>query len=134
MNISNYADLLEAARQQPEPQRLLFVFTRPELPEGATEAQKQAFQAGKGGVLTAQMCTDKALDELGDFADLVKESRRMGQDWKIVFVAGLGGHGGVMPSTEAAQEPLKTMISSIQNGEFSKYLAFNQDGDLVQFS
>ena len=134
MNITNYADLLKAARQQPEPQRLLFVFTKPELPDGYTEAQQRDFEAGAGSVLTPQMCTDKALDELGDFSDLVKESRRMGQDWKIVFVAGLGGRGGVMPGTEAAQEPLKTMISSIQNGEFSKYLAFNQDGDLVQFS
>jgi hypothetical protein len=134
MNISNYADLLEAARQQPEPQRLLFVFTRPELPEGSSEAQKQAFEAGKGGVLTAQMCTDKALDELGDFSALVEESHQMGQDWKIVFVAGLGGRGGVAPSTQEAQEPLKTMISSIQNGAFSAYLAFDPDGELVRFS
>lgn len=134
MNISNYADLLKAAKQQPEPQRLLFVFTQPELPEGYTEAQNRDFEAGTGGILTPQMCTDKALDELGDFSDLVKESRQMGQDWKIVFVAGLPGRAGVMPSTEEAQEPLKTMINSIQNGAISKYLAFDQDGDLVQIS
>jgi hypothetical protein len=94
MNISNYADLLTAARQQPEPQRLLFVFTQPELPEGYTAAQNKGFEDGTGGVLTPQMCTDKALDELGDFADLVEESRHMGQDWKIVFVACLAGHAG----------------------------------------
>ncbi len=134
MNISNYADLLNAARQQPEPQRLLFVFTQPELPEGYTEAQNQNFQAGTGGVLTPQMCTDKALDELGDFSDLVQESRQMGQDWKIVFVASLPGHAGVMPSTEEAQEHLKTMVNSIQNGAVSKYLAFDHDGDLIRIS
>ena len=49
MNITSYADLLNAARQQPEPQRLLFVFTQPELPEGYTEAQIKRFQAGSGG-------------------------------------------------------------------------------------
>ncbi|MBU2640788.1 MAG: ribonucleotide reductase subunit alpha [Thiobacillus sp.] len=134
MNISNYADLLAAARQQPEPQRLLFVFTRPELPDGYTEAQNQSFQAGTGGVLTPQMCVDKALDELGDFSALVDESRQMGPDWKIVFVASLPGRAGVMPSTDEAQEPLKTMIHSIQNGAISKYLAFDQDGDLVRVS
>mgnify|MGYP006333263545 FL=1 len=134
MNITNYADLLEAARQQPEPQRLLFVFTKPELPDGYTEAQQRDFDAGTGGVLTPQMCTDKALDELGDFSDLVKESHQMGQDWKIVFVASLSGREGVMPSTEEAQEPLKTMIHSIQNGAISKYLAFDQDGDLIRIS
>lgn len=134
MNISSYADLLQAARQQPEPQRLLFVFTKPELPEGYTEAQSQNFQAGTGGVLAPQMCTDKALDELGDFSDLVEESRQMGQDWKIVFVASLPGHAGVMPTTEEAQEHLKTMVNSIQNGAISKYLAYDRDGDPVQFS
>jgi len=134
MNNSSYADLLKAAWQQPEPQRLLFVFTKPELPEGYTEAQNQNFQAGTGGVLTPQMCTDKALDELGDFSDLVEESRQMGQDWKIVVVANLPGHAGVMPTTEEAQEPLKTMVNSIQNGAISRYLAYDRDGDLVQFS
>jgi len=134
MNITNYADLLKAAKQQPEPQRLLFVFTKPELPEGYTEVQNRDFEAGTGGVLTPQMCTDKALDELGDFSDLVKESHQMGQEWKIVFVASLPGHAGVMPTTEEAQAPLKTMIHSIQNGAISKYLAFDQDGDLIQIS
>jgi hypothetical protein len=134
MNISNYADLLEAARQQPEPQRLLFVFTQPELPDGYTEAQKQDFHAGRGGVLTPQMCTDKALDELGDFSDLVEESRHTGQDWKIVFVACLAGRAGIMPSTEDAQEPLKNMVNSIQNGVIANFLAYDRDGALVQFS
>jgi hypothetical protein len=134
MNISNYADLLRAAKQQPEPQRLLFVFTQPEMPEGQTETQTQRFQAGTGGVLTPKMCTDKALDELGDFSDLVKESRQTGQDWKIVFVACLGGRAGVMPSTEEAQEHLKKMVNSIQNGAISNYLAYDCDGDLVRFS
>lgn len=134
MNISSYTDLLNAARQQPEPQRLLFVFTQAELPEGYTEAQTQRFQAGKGGVLTPKMCTDKALDELGDFSDLVTESRQTGQDWKIVFVACLAGRAGVMPSTEDAQEPLKRMVHSIENGAVSNYLAYDSDGNQVRFS
>lgn len=134
MNITSYADLLNAARQQPEPQRLLFVFTQPELPEGYTEAQIKRFQAGSGGVLAPKMCTDKALDELGEFSDLVEESRQTGQDWKIVFVAGLGGRGGVVPSTEDAQEHLKTMVNAIQNGAISNYLAFDRNGELVRFT
>jgi hypothetical protein len=134
MNISNYADLLTAARQQPEPQRVLFVFTQPELPEGYTAAQNKDFQDGTGGVLTPQMCTDKALDELGDFADLVEESRHMGQDWKIVFVACLAGHAGVMPSSEEAQAHLKTMVNPLHIGASTKYLAYARDGELVQFS
>ena len=35
MNIASFDDLLVAARQQPEPQRLLFVFAGVELPDDA---------------------------------------------------------------------------------------------------
>ncbi|MDO8891528.1 MAG: ribonucleotide reductase subunit alpha [Sulfurimicrobium sp.] len=134
MNISSYEDLLEAAKQQPDPQRFLFVFTQPELPEGYAEEQIRRFHEGRGGVLTPKMCTDKALDELGSFSDLVAESQQMGQDWKIVFVACLGGRAGVMPTSEEAQEPLKKMVDSIQNGAISNYLAYDRDGNQVQFS
>lgn len=134
MNISSYEDLLKAAKLQPEPQRLLFVFAQSELPEGYTEVQTQRFHAGQGGVLTPKVCTDKALDELGDFASLVEESRKTEQDWKIVFVACLGGRGGVMPSTEEAQEPLKKMVEAINNGAVSNYLAYDRDGNQVRFS
>lgn len=134
MNISSYADLLKAAKQQPEPQRLLFVFTQPELPEGYTKVQIDRFHAGQGGVLTPKMCTDKALDDLGDFSDLVEESLQTGQDWKIVFVACMGGHDGVMPSTEDAQEPLKKMVEAINNGAVSPYLAYDRSGNQIQFS
>ncbi|HUX30700.1 MAG TPA: ribonucleotide reductase subunit alpha [Thiobacillus sp.] len=134
MDMTHYSDLLNAARQQSEPQRLLFVFTQPELPDGYTDAKNQDFHAGTGGVLTPKMCTDKALDEPGDFSDLVAESHQMGQDWKIVFIACLAGRAGAMPSTEEAQTHLTTMVNSIQNGVISKYLAYDQDGNLVRFS
>jgi hypothetical protein len=134
MNIANFADLLQAARQQPDPQRLLFVFTQPELPPEHTLAEARRFKSGKGGVLTPKMVTDKAVDELRDFAELTEESRRTGQDWKIVFVAGMGGQGGVAPSSDDAQEPLKRMVASIQNGMVESYLAFDCKGNLVRFS
>lgn len=134
MNISSYEDLLKAAKLQPEPQRLLFVFAQSELPEGYTEVQTQRFHAGQGGVLTPKVCTDKALDDLSNFSDLVTESRQTGQDWKIVFVACLAGRAGVMPSTEEAQEPLKKMVDAINNGAISHYLAYDRDGNQVQFS
>jgi hypothetical protein len=134
MNITCYEDLLSAAGQQPEPQRFLFVFTQPELPEGYAEEQKQRFHAGKGGTLTPKICVDKALNELGSFSDLVAESRLTGQDWKVVFVACLPGRFGSMPTSEEAQEPLKKMVDSIRNGAISNYLAYDSDGNQLQFS
>ncbi len=49
MIIIGFQSLLDAARQQPEPQRLLLVFTRAELPEKATAEQRAKFEQGEGG-------------------------------------------------------------------------------------
>ena len=40
MSISSFDDLLQMARQQKEPQRLLFVFAGAELPQESTAAQR----------------------------------------------------------------------------------------------
>jgi len=40
---SCFDDFLEAARQQPNPQRLLFVFAAAELPDKSTPEQQQRF-------------------------------------------------------------------------------------------
>jgi len=40
MNIANFDGLVRAARAQPEPQRLLFVFANAEMPEDGTPEQR----------------------------------------------------------------------------------------------
>jgi len=66
-NISSFADLLREARQQPEPQRLLFVFAGAALPDDSTPEQRRRYAAGAGGALVPLMCVDKAPDELRSF-------------------------------------------------------------------
>lgn len=134
MNITSYADFLAAANSQSEPQRVLFVFAASELPPNPTEAQKQQFRAGQGGELTPIMCVDKLPSELGSFAALVEESQGTGQHWDIVFAAALPGRNGSAPDSAAAEQPLKQMISSIQQGAIGNFLAFNRDGELVQLT
>jgi hypothetical protein len=73
MTIDNFNDLLEAARAQALPQRLLFVFTEVTLPDDSTAQQQASFDAGQGGALQPKMCVDKSPDELGSFAALVLE-------------------------------------------------------------
>ena len=51
MDITHFDDFLAAARQQSEPQRLLFTFAVAELPGDANAAQKAAFERGEGGAL-----------------------------------------------------------------------------------
>ena len=90
--LSSFDDLLQAARQQAQPQRLLFVFAGSALPADADAAQRARFEAGQGGELAPLMSVDKTPDELAGFAALAEESDQFGQAWVIVFVAALSGN------------------------------------------
>ncbi|MFC6439775.1 ribonucleotide reductase subunit alpha [Bowmanella sp. JS7-9] len=131
MNIESYTDLIKAAAMQDEPQRLLFVFAKAELPNGYTETQKQHFDQGMGGALAPVLCVDKLPDEVSDFVSLVEESKATGIDWDIAFVSTLGGRGGFAPNSDEATQPLKMMMEKIQGGMIADFLTFNKTGELV---
>lgn len=133
MTIASFDDLLHAARQQPQPQRLLFVFTAAELPGDATPGQRERFQAGEGGTLTPQMCVDKSPDELSSFDALLEESRRAGPAWDIVFVAALSGSAGRGPTPADAEVPLQRMVESIKSGRIGGFIPFDVRGQPVSF-
>ncbi len=133
LTISSYSELLNAAKAQTEPQRMLFVFTGAGLPEGPTEGEKTRYSAGEGGTLSPVMCVDKLPGELGSFSSLVEESRKTGLSWDIAFVSSLSGRAGIAPSSDEAEQPLKMMVEAIQNGRISDFLAFNREGELVRF-
>lgn len=134
MNIASFEDLLHAARRQPEPQRLLLVFTRAELPEGASPEEIAKFEKGQGGALVPVMYVDKGTDELQSFAELVEEAGHTGQTWQVVFVGCLGGQGSRAPSAEETQQALETMIKSIQGGLIQRFLAYRPDGEQIRFA
>ena len=125
MNLAHFNDLLGAARRQPEPQRLLFVFTVAELPEGSTPEQAARFEAGQGGALVPLMCVDKTPEEVVSFAALAEEARQFGQPWALVFVAG-------MPDGRDAAAPLQRMVDDIKRGALGNYLPFNTAGEAVR--
>lgn len=125
MNISSFDDLLAAARQQPEPQRLLLVFAGAELPEGSTTEQVAGFEAGQGGALAPLMCVDKTPGELVSFATLVQEAAQFGQPWALVFVA-------AMADGPDAEAPLRRMVEDIKRGALGNYLPFNARGEPVR--
>lgn len=132
MIVTGFQSLLETARRQPEPQRLLFVFVRAELPEGATAEEKRLFEDGCGGALTPVMYVDKRPGEIQSFPELVEESRHTGQSWDMVFVGCLGGQGDREASDEATDKALETMIKSIQGGVVAHLLAYRPDGGQVR--
>lgn len=134
VNISSFDDLLRAAREQPEPQRLLFVFAGAVLPDGCTPEQRAGFEAGEGGALAPLMAVDKTPEELDTFAALVEEARQFGQDWAVVFVASLPGRAGRPPTSKEADPSLQRMIESIKSGSFETFVPFDRQGQPVLFS
>lgn len=133
MAISCYADLLSEARRQGEAQRLLFVFTRAELPDHPDDTQRQRFERGEGGVLQPVLCVDKLPEELTDMPALLEESRHTGVDWDIVFVAAQAGEGRHPPSSDEAGVTLQRMVDAVQQGSIAHFLAFDRRGDAVSF-
>ena len=125
MNLAHFNDLLGAARRQPEPPRLLFVFTVAELPAGSTPEQAARFEAGQGGALVPLMCVDKTPEEVVSFAALAEEARQFGPPWALVFVAG-------MPDGRDAAAPLQRMVEDIKRGALGNYLPFNTAGEAVR--
>ena len=131
MQISTFDDLLQAARRQPDPQRLLFVFAAAELPEDCTPEQRARFEAGEGGALTPLLCVDKTPEEISAFQALVEESRHFEREWSVVFVAALSRRDGRAPSSDDAQAPLERMVESIKAGAPGPMIPFDRQGQAL---
>ncbi|UAW99834.1 ribonucleotide reductase subunit alpha [Halopseudomonas nanhaiensis] len=134
MHIHSYSDLINAARAQPEPQRLLFVFARAELPDGATEDQRLLFEQGEGGALAPVLCVDKTPQEAANFQTLIDESARTGMSWDVAFVSTMNGRGGIAPNSDEAEKPLRLMTEQIQAGIVSQFIAIDRRGNLLQLA
>jgi hypothetical protein len=132
MEISHFDDLLAAARQQPEPQRLLLVFAGASLPDAATDAQRAAFDAGEAGELAPLMCVDKDPLDLPDFQALAHEAATMGPAWALVFAAALGGQQGRPPAAAAVDAALQRMVEAVKLGRLAGMIPFDRSGAVVQ--
>lgn len=131
MNITSFADLLDAARRQSEPQRLLLVFAQASLPAHASAQQRADFEAGRGGELAPLMCVDKDPAELHDFEALVSEARSLDDRWVLVFAAALDGHAGQPPSPEKVGAALEQMVEAVRTGHLEAFIPFDREGQAV---
>ncbi len=131
--LDDFEQLLQAARQQDEPQRLLFVFARRQPGEHPSAAQQASFARGSGGHLQPCLCVDKAPHEVASFAALVTESETTGQHWDIVFVGSLEGRGGIAPNRDEADQPLRFMVNAIHDGRVGEFAAFDRAGNALRF-
>jgi len=132
MDIHSFDDLLRAARQQPEPQRLLLVFAGASLPADASAEQRASFEAGEGGELAPLMCVDKDPHALDSFAALVTEAAALGPPWTLVFAAALAGRAPLPPSDGQVDAALQQMVEAVRGGDVARYLPFDREGRAVR--
>ncbi|PKO62930.1 MAG: ribonucleotide reductase subunit alpha [Betaproteobacteria bacterium HGW-Betaproteobacteria-18] len=128
MTISCLDDLLLAACEQPQAQRLLLVFAASELPDDATPEQRAGFEQGAGGALVPTMCVDKTPDEIGNFERLKQEADQFDAPWRILFASSLSGSGDQPPASDAAEPALQGMVEAIKLGGFANMIAFDTSG------
>ena len=131
MEISHFDDLLAAAREQAEPQRLLLVFAGASLPAGATAEQRARFEAGESGELAPLMCVDKDPATLADFATLAGEAATMEPGWVLVFAGALSGAGGRAPSEGQVDAALQRLVEAVKSGQLSGLIPFDRQGQAV---
>ena len=132
MDITHFNDLLAAARQHAQAQRLLFVFAGATLPAHATAEQRAAFEAGESGELAPLMCVDKNPTDITDFAALVAESTTAGPPWALVFAAALSGQGRQPPTESQVQAALQRMVEAVKSGQLDGLVPFDRQGQAVQ--
>lgn len=130
--LESFDDLLQAARQQDEPQRLLFVFAERELAADASAAQRAHFERGEGGHLQPRLCVDKSPDEIASFDALRAESEQTGMHWDVVFVSSLSGRAGVAPGSDDAEQPLRFMVNAINGGRVRDMATFDRSGRVLR--
>jgi hypothetical protein len=134
--ISTFDDLLQTARTQATPQRLLMVFAGAELPGDATELQRAEVLAGEGGALVPLMCVDKRPDQLESFRQLCAEADVINSGWRMVLAGALPGQLGQEPSDHAVDAVFERWLAEIQSGNIKKVIAqtlvFTREGNAVQ--
>jgi hypothetical protein len=129
---SHFQQLLRAAADQTQSQRLLFVFVGAELPDHPSDEQRKRFLAGDGGALTPLMCVDKAPHDLADFDALVAESRLAGPPWQLVFAAGLSGFDGQPPTPSQIDPALEKMVNAVRLGAVGQFAAYSATGEPIR--
>lgn len=131
--IASFDALLQAARQQSEPQRLLLLFAGASLAPDATPAQRAAYASGAGGELEPLICVDKTPEELsGGFAALAAEASAMlgptGQDWVLVFAAAVSA----CADDARVDAALQRMVEALRQGRLAGLIPFDRSGQAVR--
>ncbi len=123
--IRNFDDLLEMARLQDQPQRLLLLLVKTDS-AGPGKRQRQT------GTITPMACVDKLPDEIKSFESFVAEADQVSKDWDMIFVASMSGTDGRVPSSADAEPHLDRMTNDLLTGQdLSRYLILDREENIV---
>lgn len=125
----SFDELIDMAHKQPEPQRILFVFSKIEYREGHGPRDENPDFS-----VEPCMYNDKTLDQITTFDAIVEETVQDGFDWQIAFVAGLGGSNGALPTLQVTDQHLQKMVDAIYQGIVQYFAAYDRDGNKVELS
>ncbi|PCI72011.1 MAG: ribonucleotide reductase subunit alpha [Gammaproteobacteria bacterium] len=122
---SNFKKMIDAAKAQEQPQRILIMLAKSEVEENDKEK-------GMSGTITPVICVDKTPDEITSFEDFIKEADSINSDWDMMFIAGLSGENNEMPTPEDADPILNQMVNNLMSGQdLSRYLVLDRNDDPV---
>ena len=131
VTISSFDDLVAAARAEPVPQRLLFVFVQTKMQKDYDEAERAGFERGEGGALEPRFCVDLPIEELTTLAALVQEADRMDAEWDKMLI---GCMNDVNDAATRADTELRAMVARIESGgDLRRYACFDREGHAIQF-
>lgn len=118
--ISTFSELLKAAEEQEQPQRLLLLFAKADGQSGKKKGEQE-------GSLSPVMCVDKLPEEITSFSALSEEADSISKEWDFMFVVGLSGENGNPPSPEDAEPYLNQMANNLATGQdLSQYVIFDR--------
>lgn len=125
--ISMFSDLLAMADEQPDPQRLLFLFASTET------TKKSAKRDDKKGTIEPTMVVDKLPAEVPSFNALIKEADTINKKWDFVFIASLSGNNRQPPSSDDAAPYLDQMTDDVMTGKnIGRYVVFDRKENPIE--
>lgn len=126
--VSNFQSLITAAKQQSQPQRLLFLFAKAE----AEDSKDSKSSKQQRGTLSPLMCVDKLPEELTSFAAFSDEADSISPEWDFMLAVGLSGQNGVAPTSDEAEPFLNQMIDNLTAGQdLTQYVIFDREDNPV---
>ncbi len=134
MAITNFDELVEAARREPQPQTMLMLFVRTTLEESHTSEDLERFERGEGGALQPVMSVDRLAANMGNFSSLVAEADQRSTEWDKILIGCLDGQNGSQASGDQVERALDQMIARVKEGaSLAGLIAFTREEEPIAF-